>query len=161
MAKFISQNFDELMLSMQEIAEIPEEVADEMLKTSAEIGLDAMKKSLKSLALVESGQLINSLRAMKKKGKDGKIYYLVYPSGSRKDSLVNGRLRRVSIKGRRKSGAAIKMSNNDVGFVLEFGAPRQNKRAYQWLRRALEESADAISAAQIRIYDKWLKSKNL
>lgn len=161
MAKFLAQNFNALMLDMAAIEELPEAVVDEMLKTSADIGLEAMQKSLKSLGLVDTGQLIDSLTAVKKKGKDGKLHYLVYPSGSRRDTYTGGKLRRVSIKGHRKSGAAIKMSNNDVGFVLEFGAPKRNKKAYQWLRLALEQSAEAISAAQMRIYDKWLKSKNL
>lgn len=161
MAEFLSQNFNKLMLDMQAIEELPEDVVDDMLKTSADIGLDAMRKSLKSLGLVDSSQLIESLTSVKKKSKDGKLYYLVYPSGSRRDTYTGGKLRRVSIKGYRKSGAAIKMSNNDVGFVLEFGAPKRNKKAYQWLRLALEASGDAIASAQMRIFDKWLKSKNL
>lgn len=161
MADFSVQGLNDLMLSMQEIEEIPENVVDDMLNAAAEIGTAAMKTELQGLGLVETGQLINSLRVLKKKDKNGKLYYRVYPSGSRKNSIIDGRLRRVSIKGRRKNGSAIKMGNNDVGFVLEFGAPRANKRAYQWLRSALEASADSISAEQTRIFDKWLKSKNL
>lgn len=161
MARFAVHGLDALIEDMLALSEIPESVVDNMLKTSADIALRAMKQSIQSLGLVDTSQLLNSLVAVQKRNKQGKIYYLIYPRGTRKDMYVGARLRRVGIKGRRKNGQAIKMTNNDVGFVLEFGAPRRNKKAYQWMRTALEGCADEVLAAQTRIYDEWLESKNL
>lgn len=161
MAKFTVHGIDALIEDMLALSEIPEDVVDKMLSASADIALRAMRASLEKLGLIDTRQLIDSLVAVQKRNKQGKIYYLIYPRGTRKDMYVAGRLRRVSIKGRRKSGQAIKMTNNDVGFVLEFGAPRKNKKAYQWMRTALEGCADEILAVQTRIYDDWLKSKGL
>lgn len=161
MARFAVHGLDALIEDMLALSEIPESVVDNMLKTSADIALRAMKQSIQSLGLVDTSQLLNSLVAVQKRNKQGKIYYLIYPRGTRKDMYVGAKLRRVGIKGRRKNGQAIKMTNNDVGFVLEFGAPRRNKKAYQWMRTALEGCADEVLAAQTRIYDEWLESKNL
>ena len=161
MARFTVHGLDALIEDMLALSEIPESVVDDMLKTSADIALRAMKQSIQSLGLVDTSQLLNSLVAVQKRNKQGKIYYLIYPRGTRKDMYVGAKLRRVSIKGRRKNGQSIKMTNNDVGFVLEFGAPRRNKKAYQWMRTALEGCADEVLAAQARIYDEWLKSKDL
>lgn len=161
MAKFAVHGIDALIEDMLALSEIPEDVVDKMLSASADIALRAMRASLEKLGLIDTYQLIGSLVAVPKKSKDGKLYYLIYPRGTRKTMYVAGKLRRVSIKGRRKSGQAIKMTNNDVGFVLEFGAPRKNKKAYQWMRTALEGCADQILAVQTRIYDDWLKLKGL
>lgn len=160
MAGFKAEGIDALVEDMLALSEIPEDVLDKMLETSAEIVLRALKNSIKKLGLVDTQQLLDSLVAVRKKDKDGKLYYLVYPHGARRDVLTAGKIRRVTIKGRKKSGEAIKMSNNDVGFVLEFGAPRKNKKAYQWMRTALDGCADEVLAAQQRIYDDWLKSKD-
>nr|DAW28832.1 MAG TPA: hypothetical protein [Caudoviricetes sp.] len=161
MANFSVHGVDALIEDMLALEEIPDEVVDKMLKASADIALRAMQDSLKKLGLIDTQQLFDSLTAVQKRNKQGKIYYLIYPRGTRHDYLTVGKIRRVGIKGHRKSGQAIKMTNNDVGFVLEFGAPRRNKKAYQWMRTALEGCADEILAVQTRIYDEWLKSKNL
>lgn len=161
MANFSVQGVDALIEDMLALEEIPDEVVDKMLKASADIALRAMQNSLKKLGLIDTQQLYDSLTAVQKRNKQGKIYYLIYPRGTRHDYLTVGKIRRVGIKRHRKSGQAIKMTNNDVGFVLEFGAPRRNKKAYQWMRTALEGCADEILAVQTRIYDEWLKSKNL
>lgn len=161
MAKFLAQSIDKLMLDMAALEAIPDSVVDKMLKSSADIALRAMQANIEKLGLIDTRQLLGSLVSVQKRSKDNKLYYLIYPRGTRKDMYVGAKLRRVSIKGRRKGGQAIKMTNNDVGFVLEFGAPRKNKKAYQWMRTALEGCADQILSVQTRIYDEWLKSKDL
>ena len=50
-------------------------------------------------------------------------------------------------------------TNNDVGFVWEFGAPKRGIQPRQWMRTANEESADDVVAAEFKVYDDWLKSK--
>lgn len=162
MAKFSANGVGELMLSLEEVLDLPLDVQDKMLEAAAQIGVDAMKASISQLGLYDTGQLEESITAgPPKTSKIGHRYVHVYPRGARRDYLTVGKIRRVSIKGYRKSGKPIKTDNSEVGFVLEFGSPHRGIKAYQWMRTALEKSADAVVNAEFKIYDEWLKSKDL
>lgn len=50
MAKF-SSDVGQLMLDMQQIAEIPEDVIDEMLQAGSKVGVEAMRRSLRRMGL--------------------------------------------------------------------------------------------------------------
>ncbi|MDY5942383.1 MAG: hypothetical protein SPJ28_02290, partial [Oscillospiraceae bacterium] len=69
MAKF-SSDVGQLMLDMQQIAEIPADVIDEMLQAGSKVGVEAMRRSLRRMGLVKTGQLMNSIVAVRKTGKD-------------------------------------------------------------------------------------------
>lgn len=157
MAKF-SSDVGQLMLDMQQIAEIPEDVIDEMLQAGSKVGIEAMRRSLRRMGLVKTGQLADSLVAVRKVGKDGRIYYRAYPKGRRKSenrALTVANVRRINpLRSHAKPP-----TNNEVGFVLEFGAPKRGIEARQWMRKANEESADDVVAAEFKVYDDWLKSK--
>lgn len=162
MATFKSGGLAALTFDMQAVENMPDSVKDEMLVETGKIAVTAMKRSLQQLGLIDTQHLINSIVASKpKRDGKGRAYIVVYPQGSREDMYVGQKLRKVRIKGRTKKGAPVKMTNNDVGFVLEFGAPKRGVRAYQWLRRANEDCAEDIDRAQAKIYDEFLKSKNL
>ena len=77
---------------------------------------------------------------------------LVLPSGSRGKPVV---------RKPRKKGARRRSTNNDVGFIQEFGAPRRNIPGKQWMAQANAECADAVTTAEFGVYDDWLKSKDL
>ena len=157
MAKF-SSDVGHLMLGMQQIAEIPEDVIDEMLQAGSKVGVEAMRRSLRRMGLVKTGQLADSLVAVRKVGKDGRIYYRAYPKGRRKSensALTVANIRRINPL----LSHAKPPTNNEVGFVLEFGAPKRGIGARQWMRTANEESADDVVAAEFKVYDEWLKSK--
>ena len=157
MAKF-SSDVGQLMLDMQQIAEIPEDVIDEMLQAGSKVGVEAMRRSLRRMGLVKTGQLADSLVAVRKVDKYGRIYYEVYPKGRRKAEphvLTVANIRRVDPL----HTYAEPPTNNEVGFVLEFGAPKRGIKARQWMRKANEESADDVVAAEFKVYDDWLKSK--
>ena len=157
MAKF-SSDVGQLMLDMQQIAEIPEDVIDEMLQAGSKVGVEAMRRSLRRMGLVKTGQLADSLVAVRKVGKDGRIYYRAYPKGRRKSensALTVASIRRVNpLRSHAKPP-----TNNEVGFVLEFGAPKRGIEARQCMRTANEESADDVVTAEFKVYDDWLKSK--
>lgn len=143
MARFNAEGIDDLGLSLQEIAEIPDNVVDEMLLAGGDITVKAHKQKIEALGLVDSGQLRDSIKAKVKAGgaKDGwSRSVLVSPSGKRRNSKVN---------------------NATVGYVREFGAPKRGIPAKQWMRTANEECADAVVEAERTIYDKYLKSKDL
>lgn len=156
MAKF-SYDADQLMLDMQQIAEIPEDVIDEMLQAGSKVGVEAMRRTLRRMKLVDTGQLQTSLVAVKRR-KDGRLYYLAYPKGRRKPKphvLTVSNVNRVD-----PLHTYVKPPTNDeVGYVLEFGAPKRGIQPRQWMRTANEESADDVVAAEFKVYDDWLKSK--
>ena len=161
MARFSCDGLDEFALSLQEIAEIPEDVQDDMLSSGASVGKIALKKAIQTLGLIDTGQLYASIQEFPKVDKDGFHYYLVYPYGRRQRAKKKG-LAKVRIKGTKKyTIQKIDMTNNDVGFELEFGAPHRGVPAFQWMSVTAEEYADEITDAEYAIYDKWLESKNL
>lgn len=168
MARFNATGIDGLMLSMQEFAEIPDDVVEDMLDAAASVTIAAHKRKLTSLGLVRTHALVNSLKARKKVGSTtngNKRYVLVYPSGT------HGIYRRKQVEKNyknSKSGRTYKVggdlkptTNAELGFIYEFGAPRKNIQPRQWMREANEDCADDVVRAELAVYDKWLKSKNL
>lgn len=162
MAKFNVTGLGELQLSLEEVAGMPEEIKDKMLEAGAAVGVKALKQSISSLGIIDTKQLHDSITAgQPKTDKNGVRVLYVYPRGSRKDTYVGMKLRRVSIKGKRKNGTSVKMTNADVGFIMEFGAPKRGIRARHWMRSAIESFADEATQKQRAVYDEWLNSKGL
>ncbi len=168
MAKFNAEGIDGLMLSLQEFAEIPDNVVEEMLMAAGKVVVEAQKAEIRSLGLVESGRLADSIKAFPKAGKkDGEMkrYVLVYPSGTHHKYR---RRRRTKTYQRSKHGRTYTVggylktaTSSEVGFVHEFGAPRAGIPAKQWMLKANEKCAGAMVAAEMAVYDQWLKSKDL
>lgn len=168
MAKFNAEGIDGLVLSLQEFAEIPDEVVEEMLDAAAEVTVKAHRRSIRALGLVDTGALAGSILAHKKVGKvDGerKRYVLVYPTGkrgTRNRKLVTKKYKN-SKHGRTYTvgGDTVEVTHNEVGFIHEFGAPRRGIPAKQWMRKANELCAPDVEQAEFEIYDRWAQSKNL
>ncbi len=144
MARCTFNGIDGVILSYEEIAEIPEEIKDKMLSAEADVAIKYMQESLRDKGLVKTHTLLNSIKKRKKRNKDGDLIYLVSPQGTHH---VN------------KNGKTVR--NGDVAFVLEFGADFRGIRAYQWMRDAIEKGADDIVKAGLSVYDDYLKSKNV
>ena len=168
MARFNAQGIEGLALSMQEFAEIPDEVVEEMLSAAAEVTVRAHKRKIRTLNLVKSEKLVDSIKAVHKAGgqKNGwKRHVLVYPSGkrgTRKRKTVT-KVYKNSKHGRTYTvGGDLKdVTNAEVGFIHEFGAPKRGIPAKQWMRQANEDCAPEVERAEFEVYDRWLKSKNL
>lgn len=129
------------MHSLEEIAEIPNEVLEDMLKAEAEVVVSAQKKKLAQLGLKHStGQLERSISAGQKMKRDqvGIPALYIYP------------------RGKRDRGTA---SNGEVGFILEYGAPGRGIRPLPWMRTANQESEKAAREAARNAYEKWLKNR--
>lgn len=58
-----------------------------------------------------------------------------------------------------KGGGTAIASNQDVGFVLEFGG--HGNDASQWMRTANEKHAGEAVEAEFAVFDDWHKSHNL
>jgi len=148
MAKMTYSGIDELMLSMLEVAELPDSVANKMLQAKGKIVAEAQRKKITASILdrPSSGVLAKSIKISKMKTRKGgtERYVTVYPQGTH----------HVSATGK-------KTTNNEVYFINEFGAPKRGIAAKGIARAANEESAPQANAAEFQIYDDFLKSKKL
>lgn len=164
----------ELGLSFEEIAEIPEEVVKEMVMAGAEITVQAQKAKLRELNIYDGNSrakqhLIDSVRAFYKQGRGGKDgpgrYAVVYPAGKRG---VRERKRITKVYKRSKSGRTytfggdiVDVTQAEVAFIHEYGAPKRGIPAKAWMQQANEGCANAVVEAELTVYDRFLKSKNL
>ena len=141
MAEMKIDGIDSLGLSLAEIAEIPDDVADRMVTAGAEIAKTAQKAFVRRMGLVDTGQLEKSIRVLtKKNGSDGfRSQAVVYPGGKRKNGVRNA----------------------EVGFIHHYGAPKRRIPATRWMDKANDSCADDVVAAELAVYDEFLKSKNL
>lgn len=148
MANFSVDGLDEFMLSMQQVAELPNDVIDDMLNAGADVAAEAQRKEA---AVVLRGEYATGTTALSiKKGKvklhkDGYRVIYVTPTGTRK-------------RGKRKIS---KTRNAEIAFVNEFGVPHHGIPARPFISTANEKSAAATTAAQAEVYNKFLESKNL
>lgn len=141
MAGFESRGLDELIRSLEEIAETPDEVLEEMLQAQATVVAAAQRKKLAQLGLKHpTGQLERSISTGRKMKRDrsGTPALYVYP------------------RGKRKKG---KVSNGEVGFILEYGAPGRGIKPRPWMRPANQETETEAARAAQAVHDKWLEEK--
>ncbi len=147
MARSNTEGIDELMLSMQQVAELPDEVADDMLQAGAKIVAQAQKNRYRT-QLFDTGTLANSIKVSRMKTKrDGSRFLAVYPLGTHSTYTHKGK--------------TIKVRNAEVAFVHEYGAPKRGIAAKGIMRAANEESAPSAVAAEAAVYDAWLTKNNL
>ena len=138
MADFDVSGLDALMLSLQQVAELPEDVQDTMLNAQADIVLEAQKSE--ALSIKDTGETARALRKSKPKTRKGVRLISIIFSGSRKRGETTTR-------------------NAEIAFVNEFGKKGVPPRNF--IRKANEKSAAASTEAAKAGYDRWLKSLNL
>lgn len=140
MAELTTSGLEELIGDMEAIAALPDETILDMLVAEAEVVADAQTAEARAMGVFDTGKTAESITFDKKlkTTKDGKAIY-VYPKGSRSD----GSRRRVA----------------EVAFINEFGKRGQPARPF--INTATEKSADAATEAAAKVYDDFLKSKNL
>lgn len=166
MAEFNFHGLDDFMLDMKQIAEIPDEVQDEMLQAQAEVAMEAQRTEAEKLGMYDgysgtdgnyrwtsetnklpgqvrsysTGALAKSLRISKPFVRKGTRRIKVYFAGSR----VRGKTR---------------TSNSEIAFLNEYGTRNINARHFIWV--ANEKCAEETTKAAADVYDRWLKSKDL
>jgi len=129
-----------LMESFDALADLPEDLMDDMLNAEADVVVRAQKDAVSALGMVDTGQLKDSIRKNQKTGTGSMGKYLdIYPQGVRDDGVRNA----------------------EVGFIHEFGAPRKHIPASGWMKQANEQCTDeAVSAAEA-VYQEYLNENNL
>lgn len=144
MASLETSGIEELELSLEEVADIPDDILLAMLEAEGEVIATAQEQHLKKLSFRDDAtrQLEGSITVTHKlkRGSGGSPHISVYPGGMRKDG---------------------KTRNAEVGFMVEYGAPRRGIAPRTWMRTANEEAADEAAQAAMRVYDAWLKRKGL
>ena len=168
MAKFNAKGIEGLELSMQEFAAIPDAVVEEMLDAAGKVVVRYHRSEISAQGLTKSGKLLGSITAVSKAGSsknDWKRYVLVYPKGNHHtyQSRVVTRQYARSKHGRTytRGGGAKVVTNSEVGFIQAYGAPKKGIRATDWMNKANEKAAPAVEAAELAVYDRWLKSLDL
>lgn len=143
MADVSTVGLDELFDDLAAIAELPDEIALEMLQAEAEVVAEAQAAEARAMLSGEysTGTTASSVTYGKKIiVRDGERVLYVYPNGTRKD---HGGKRRTA----------------EVAYVNEYG--KHNQPARPFIRTANEKAADPALQAAARVYDEYLKSKNL
>lgn len=140
MAEFGVTGLDELMLSMQEIAQIPDDVVDDILNAQADVTVEAQKAAGRQLGVEDTGITLQKLKKGRIKLRKGQRVLYITPTGSRKRGKTRTR-------------------NAEIALINEFG--KKGQKARPFIKLGNEKSAEAATAAGFRVYDRWLKSKNL
>lgn len=140
MAELSTSGLDELLSDLGSIAELPDAVVLEMLTAEAGVIAEAQAAEARAMGVLDTGKTAESITFDKKlkTTADGKAIY-VYPKGTRSD----GNKRRVA----------------EVAFINEFGKDGQPGRPL--IRTANERKGDEAVEAAAKVYDDFLKSKNL
>ena len=143
MAEFSCNGLDDLMLSLQEIAAIPEEVQDEMLRAGADVVAQAQREKVKAYGIYDGSSprhVADTIKPGRVKLKKGQRVIYVTPAGSRRRGKTVTR-------------------NAEILFVNEYG--KRGQKARPAIRDANEACAEQMVNAQMAVYDKHLRSKDL
>lgn len=139
MARLSVIGLDEFMNDLEEVAKLPDGVVFEILNKQAEVVEKAQANKITELGLVDTGQLRDSISRSAVRSGGASRYLEVFPQGERR---YGGR-------------------NAEVGFIQEYGAPGRHITAKSWMYDANEECAEETTEAALKVYDNYLKSKNL
>ncbi len=140
MVKLSVNGLDDLILSLQEIEDIPDDVAAAMLDAEAQVVEEAQIAQGVTMGVYDTGDTLRSIRRGRmKRAKDGGRVVYVTPQG------VNDKEER----------------NGAVAFINEYGVPSRKIPARPFIKLANEAAASPAVEEAAKIYDEFLKSKNL
>lgn len=137
MATLSTNGLEGLEMSLRELAQLPDDVASEMLFAEAAVIERAQRQKGEAYGVHRTGVTLSSITHGKvKTEKDGKSVY-VYPRGTN------------------KNGAR----NSEVAFVNEYGKKGQPPRPF--IRDANEAAADEAVDQAEKIYRQWQDKNDL
>ena len=135
----------------------------EVLRPAAMALRDKYKEKLQSLGLVLTGELADSIDFEDDTTGSNFARFIVKPFGRRKKG-TRTRKSRAGPSGRKyakhnRSVAAKAISNEELGYLLEYGTPRID--ATHWMQLTNEESGEEIQQIIDDEFTKLLKKKGL
>ena len=145
MATFNSIGIDDLVKSLAAVAEMPVEVQDEILNAGADELVPAQKAKIRQYGIYdtsnqETRHVADSIKKGKPKSNKGVRVIYVTASGSRRRGKTTTR-------------------NAEILFINEFGKRGQAPRPA--IQDSTEEAANRVVQAETRVWDAYLKEKNL
>lgn len=165
MAQLSFSGIDDLMLSLSDIAELPDAVADEMLEAEAQIVAEATREEAAKLGMYEGydthnnerhTSLTNQLPGQVRSYSTGELAKSVKVG---KMKIVKGvRQKSIYFAGSRKRGKTV-TRNAEIAFLNEFGTRTINQRNFVLL--ANQKAGGRAEKAAEKVYDKFLRSKGL
>lgn len=141
----LNGNILTLISDLEQAADDVPQLRKEILQQQADIVEPALRNSITTSGLVDTGQLRDSIgRSTKKDGSEIRIG----PSGER--------TKRVS-----RSGKTHRLRNGHLGYVYEYGLPGRGILPRRWMSNAISKvrgkTLDAAEAAN----NQFLKKRNL
>lgn len=127
MARLDVQGFDAFAADLEAAKNLTEEESYTILEAGGEVLKAKMQETISRMGLILNDVLRKSIKIFRKTGE--RPYLEVYPSG--KHHVTHGYGPDGRGTGRRRTVDAA-----EVGFVLEYGAPERNLRAYHWMETA-------------------------
>ena len=140
MADFVTTGVDDLMREIEMLAGIPDEVMEEMLRAEAGVVEAHQRRRLAELRMKEpTGQTVEAIgTGAVKRDREGRPCVYVYPRGKRRERDTR---------------------NAEVGFILEYGAPRRGIAPRQWMRLANAKAEREAAKAAEGIFKSWQEKR--
>lgn len=138
MATYSVDGLSDFILSLQQIAEIPDEVQSEILNAQADIVASEIRSKGEAYGIHRTGQTLAHIRKGKvKRDRNWNRYILI---------TFNGK----NAKGTRYA---------EIAFVNNYG--KKNQRARPFVTDARQSSEGKAGEKAADVYNDWIKSKNL
>lgn len=137
------KGLDDFSLSLQEMAQLPTAVHDEMIEAGAAIAAKAQRRKVLAYGIYDpdsTKHVADSIKPGKIKVKKGERVIYVSPTGTRKRGNKTTR-------------------NAEILFVNEYG--KKGQAARPAVRDANESCAEDVIQAEMAVYDRYLRSLNL
>nr|DAP70478.1 MAG TPA: hypothetical protein [Caudoviricetes sp.] len=143
---------DTFVLSMRQVAELPDDVHDAMLNAGADVVVEAQRAEARKLGKFSgyrnsrqrrdysTGITAECIKKGKVKVKNGERCIYVTPTGTRRRGNTTTR-------------------NAEIAYVNEYGTDSIQARGF--IRKASEKCADETTTAEFMVYNRFLESKNL
>ena len=153
MAKFSFNSMDEISASFEQLANITDADKMSVIMPAARYLLEHQREKILSLFTQRTGDLANSL-AIQEKSDDSGAFAYIFLKGKHRGSSTGKRKRKDGRSNGKYSG-----TNNEVGYILEYGSPRI--AATHWMENANEEAEDDIIQIQQEAWGDLITTKGL
>lgn len=168
MAKFTVNGVDGLELSLSQLASIPPKTINDIVMAGANVVRDEQEEEIRRQGLMTTKKrLVNSIVVQSKvytaafvypKGNHHKVAGGVLSTGK---STKFGKSASARKRSYTKIGESYVVTNAEVGFVLNYGAPQRNLSPRQWVTKANDKSQVNMLQAEQKVFDEYIDTLNL